>query len=111
MQFKSKYGEYDVRVAYRKYDNGRTAIVLHDTKDDETVCTATVNVPEIPLLNGYTFIKDYSENEGVLDFLLENKIVSLLKGRRNDVSVSDYVKVTVVRVLKQQPNPSNKTEG
>jgi hypothetical protein len=64
-----------VRVELGKYANGRTRINLIDDSDNEPYCTATTNLPEVLLLDNEVFIKDYSENEGVLDFLTTNNIV------------------------------------
>jgi len=64
-----------VRVELGKYANGRTRINLIDDLDNEPYATATTNLPEVLLLDNEVFIKDYSENEGVLDFLTTNNIV------------------------------------
>jgi len=64
-----------VRVELGKYANGRTRINLIDDSDNEPYCTATTNLPDVLLLDNEVFIKDYSENEGVLDFLTTNNIV------------------------------------
>jgi hypothetical protein len=60
---------------FRKYSNGRTAIQLIDTYDNEPVCTASVNV-EAPLNHDEVVIKNYSENEGVYEALLEAGIIN-----------------------------------
>ena len=36
---------------------------------------ATVNLPDVPLRSNEIIVKDYSENEGVLDFLIKEDIV------------------------------------
>ena len=64
-----------VRVELGKYANGRTRINLIDDSDNEPYCTATTDLPDVLLLDNEVFIKDYSENEGVLDFLTTNNIV------------------------------------
>jgi hypothetical protein len=64
-----------VRVELGKYANGRTRINLIDDLDNEPYATATTNLPEVLLLDNEVFIKDYSENEGVLEFLTTNNIV------------------------------------
>jgi len=64
-----------VRVELGKYANGRTRINLIDDSDNEPYCTATTDLPNVLLLDNEVFIKDYSENEGVLDFLTTNNIV------------------------------------
>jgi hypothetical protein len=58
-----------------RYINDRPVIQLISKKSGEPYLVATVNIPEIELESDEVLIKDYSENEGVLDFLEQNKIV------------------------------------
>jgi hypothetical protein len=55
-------------------NNGRTALILED-EDGHIVTVATVNVPEEKLAENEVIIKDYSENKGMLDWLIKNEIV------------------------------------
>jgi hypothetical protein len=68
-----------VTVSLKKYNNGRTAIELLEN-DLETgpvpYAVATVNMPDVLLADNEVLIKDYSENEGVLDFLIRYNIVT-----------------------------------
>jgi hypothetical protein len=64
-----------VRVELGKYANGRTRINLIDDSDNEPYCTATTNLPDVLLLDNEVIVKDYSENEGLLEFLTTNNIV------------------------------------
>lgn len=57
-------------------DNNRTALVLKDSYDDDEVAIATVNIPNYPLKDDEVIIKDYSENEGMLEILMKAEIVS-----------------------------------
>lgn len=66
----------DVVIQLHKYENNRTAIQLIDAVDNEPYATASVNVPDVLLLDNEVLIKDYSENEGMLDFLSKNNIVT-----------------------------------
>jgi len=69
--------EYQVTLEFGKYrGNNRVAITVVDAEDGEDLLVATVNLPDEPLEEGETVIKDYSENEGILKFLVENGIVS-----------------------------------
>lgn len=67
-------------VKFFTYQNGRTAIQLFDSNDHEPVCTATVNLPDAPLPDGYVFIKDWSENAGIYDALLNANIIGPVEG-------------------------------
>ncbi len=55
--------------------NGHTALSLYDAKTGEPVATASLNMPHVPLPPNQVFIKDYSENAGMLKALAEAGIV------------------------------------
>lgn len=65
----------EVVIQTRNYPNGRKAIELIDAEDNMPYAVATVNLPDVLLADNEVLIKDYSENEGILDFLVDNKIV------------------------------------
>lgn len=50
---------------------------LHTIEEDEPWLTATVNME--CLADGYIFVKDYSENQGILQVLIDHKIVHVIK--------------------------------
>jgi hypothetical protein len=64
-----------VSIKLDKYANGRTRINLIDALDNEPYAVATTNLPDVLLLDNEVLVKDYSENEGVLEFLTTNNIV------------------------------------
>jgi hypothetical protein len=86
---------YNVRLEKHKYANGRTALILADANDGEQVACATVNLPEHDLQPGEVFIKTWSENEPMLDFLVRNNIV-IDTGREVPTG---YVKARVCKLL------------
>jgi len=61
-------------VEYEKYCSGGIRIQLHDAEDGCPVATATVHLEGIP--RDYVAIKDYSENMGMLQVLINARIVS-----------------------------------
>lgn len=65
----------EVLVKKGKYSNGRTALELIDTEDGIPYATASVNLSDVLLEENEIFIKDYAENEGILNFLVQNNIV------------------------------------
>ncbi len=76
------HGLYDVYVVFasymNKYKDTKQHIVAIEIKDNDDGCPvarATVNVPEFPLEEGHVLIKNYSENAGILPWLIENNIV------------------------------------
>jgi hypothetical protein len=80
------------------YSNGGTAIQLFDTDDHAPVATATVWVPG--LAPDEVAIKDYSENEGMLETLLEAHIVKL----PHRYVLSGYVDIPVCHLC-EEPQP------
>ena len=78
-QLKTKYSEYTVILTGGTYANGRKAIRILDAEDGLPVMTATVNLPEVDLKDDEVIIKNYSENEGCLPFLITNGVVSAVE--------------------------------
>jgi hypothetical protein len=64
-----KIKDWDCDLVLSGYvDSGNTAILLVDKTDGERIATATVNLSE-KLPEDQAYIKDYSENVGMLDAL------------------------------------------
>ena len=94
--FQSKYKAYQVYLRFNKYrSTNRTCIELREAQNHEPILVASVNLEDAPLEPGEMLIKDYSENEGVLDFLVSNGIV----GRPKRWFSSGWVTVPVVDLL------------
>ncbi len=72
---KTTYIDEDVIISKGSYDNGRLAIMLHDPETFEPIAKVTVNIPEIYLRDDEIIVKDYSENEGMSDWLIENDLI------------------------------------
>ncbi len=62
---------YIVYAVGRYYEKRRRAIQLLDASDGSLVATATVNIPDSPLGEDEVFIKNWSENEGVLPSMID----------------------------------------
>ena len=88
--FKGRFGKADVHVNKYQYSNGRTALELSDTADNFPFMRLTVNMPEVYLKDDEVIIKDYSENEGALDFVLKNKIC-VLRNKYNNSHVTVHI--------------------
>lgn len=58
------------------YSNGRPAIELVNQKTNEPILAATINLPLVSLSDKEVIIKNYSENEGILDVLIYSNIIS-----------------------------------
>lgn len=73
-EVKFKYWECDVCVGW--YNNGRLAIQLVDSENGEPVAKATVNLPHVVLEEDEIAVKNWSENEGMLEALQNAYIVT-----------------------------------
>ena len=71
-----KFKTWDCVVAFAMYGNKRTAIQLFDAETHEPIATASVNLINEPMEADEIAIKDYSENEGMLDALVKAGVVS-----------------------------------
>jgi len=91
--FTNKYSEVVIQV--KQYSNGRPALVLLDFEDGSPYAVATVNLPELNLEDNQTFVKSYSENAGMLEFLVKNNIVKYTGKQASN----DFVTVDVVEVI------------
>ena len=69
MIVKTKYGEYHVSIEWGVYPNGRRAMKLMDDSNGFPIMIATVNLPGHHLEENEVFIKNWSENEGILEEL------------------------------------------
>lgn len=66
---------YTCRLVLNRVVTGHTRIDLIDVKDGCPVTTATKGVPDLPVEPGVVFVKDYSENEGLLEVLTKAGVV------------------------------------
>jgi len=67
----------DVVVTLHSSFSGTMGITLFDNEDGLPYATATIHSSTILLMPNEVIVKNYAENEGILDFLLKNNIVSL----------------------------------
>lgn len=81
-------------VHFSRYASGNLRIDLRDA-DGFPFATCTTDLPGKRLTSQVAYIKDYSENIGVLDLLIRNKIISEPLG----YMPSGYVRIPMCRVL------------
>jgi hypothetical protein len=79
-----------------KYSNGRQAIELI-CENGEPMCMATVNVPALALAKDEVIIKNYSENEGILEVLISAGIVK----ETGETVKMGFVECPIVKLLIQ----------
>lgn len=71
-----KYKSWKCYLEFGEYPNGRKAIELMNAKDGDPVLVATVNLPNEFIELDEVIIKTYSENDGVLEVLINAGVVS-----------------------------------
>jgi len=91
LQFKHWTGE----IKLAQYNNGRTALQLMDVDTGELILVATVNFPDVHLEPNQVIIKNYSENEGITDVLMEGGII----GPPLNKILSGFVTVNIHELL------------
>lgn len=69
-----EFAGFKCEIQIRKYQSGYKAITLIDQEDSMPVATATVNVEG--LTSDEVAIKDYSENKGMYDALLNAGVIT-----------------------------------
>jgi hypothetical protein len=91
----SPFGErYLLFIRTETYRDGKIRIQLYDSVDGTPYATATTNIEE-NLEQGEVAIKDWSENEGILEFLVQNQIVK----EPHRFVKSGYVKVPICELI------------
>lgn len=66
------YGErYELIPELGRYGNGRLAITLVDATDGEPFATVTVNIPNKYIAPDEVAVKDWDENERVVEVLVQ----------------------------------------
>jgi hypothetical protein len=74
-----KFRDWNCMIRIEKYVNSsddRKALLLVDHETEEEIAVMTINVPEERLEDDEVIIKNYSENEGILDMLIDACIIS-----------------------------------
>lgn len=74
LAIRTKYIHDECILSIGHYPNDRIALVLR-TPEDEPVAVLTTNLPNNPMRDDEVAIKDYSENEGVLQCLIDHRLV------------------------------------
>ncbi len=86
-----------VKAVFQQYMNGRTAIELIEIESGEPYAMASVNLDDEELKEDEICIKDYSENEGVLDLLVDAGYVS----QPVRFADSGFVVIPICKLLKR----------
>ena len=73
---KVTFNNWDCILEKKTYPNNRIALQLIDAEDGSPVAMVTVNLPNEQLNDNEVLIKDYSENEGMYQALVDAKVIS-----------------------------------
>ena len=91
-----EFAGYSCLLVKAQYSNGRTALQLVDQDDGEMVATATTNIPEVTLKADEIIIKNYSENDGMLQCLVDAGYVA----ETGKVTRTGHCIVPIAKLLK-----------
>lgn len=72
---KTKYSKGG-NIRFAKYECNQIAMFIVDPETGEVQAKATVAIPEAPLLGNHVWIKDWSENEGMFNALIDANIIT-----------------------------------
>lgn len=70
-----RFKHWQCKIVPGRYENNRLALKLVDMVDEEPIAKITVDVSEIPRIPGYIHVKDWDENEGMFQALMDAGIV------------------------------------
>lgn len=87
---------YKLSVIFDKYTSGQNAIMLYDMSDGFPFMTASAALTNVELESDDVAIKNYSENEGILETLIEAGIVS----QPHSYIPSGYANFPICKILK-----------
>jgi len=90
------YQGFRVNIKLGRYYGGNLAVQLEE-EDGQPFATASINVKELDLAGGEFVCKDYSENEGMLNFLLSNGIAEDTGRKVN----TGYVNSSILKLITQ----------
>lgn len=89
------YNGEKVRLFLGKYIHPANNALFMETMDGDPHATCSINLEtEIPVGEDLIFIKDYSENEGMTDFLLKNGVIEQIIGSKQ----SGYIYAPVAKL-------------
>jgi hypothetical protein len=87
---------YKLSVSLSEYSNGQNAILLYDTADGFPYATASVSLPNYEMDSDEVAIKNYSENEGILESLITAGIIS----KPHLIITSGHVNIPICKIIK-----------
>ena len=94
-----QFKDWRCRLYLASYSDGNTALSMYDTEDGSAIACVSINLapvePELLEDRALIYLKDYSENEGMLDLLVAEGIVE----RTGHTRQSGYIEAPLVRII------------
>ena len=94
-----QFKDWRCRLYLASYSDGNTALSMYDTEDGSAIACVSLNLvpvePELLEDRALIYLKDYSENEGMLDLLIAEGIVE----RTGRYRQSGYIEAPLVRII------------
>jgi hypothetical protein len=88
--------EQNCQLRFDKYQDGSTAMLIRSSRGDPLI-KVTAYLPKVVLEEDQILVKDYSENEGILQCLIELEIIEELEDL--DPIPSGYAILNVCKLL------------
>jgi hypothetical protein len=98
IEHKMPFGDetYKLSVSFNKYQNGQNVIQLFDMADGFPFVMASVALTNVELDSDDVAIKNYSENEGILESLMAAGIIT----KPHSFVPSGYVNIPICKIIK-----------
>lgn len=86
--------------------NSQAMYIQMKNKDEGDILTVTVNMPDYFYQENTTTIKNYSENRGITDFLIDLDIIDFVYSKKhcnpyaNDDETIDYCEINIEELKK-----------
>ena len=94
-----QFKDWRCKLYLASYSDGNTALSMYDTEDGSAIACVSLNLvpvePELLDDRALIYLKDYSENEGMLDLLIDEGIVE----RTGRYRQSGYIEAPLVRII------------
>lgn len=89
----------ELTTYWGQYNNGRIALTIVDEAPEEgPIATATVNLPDANIPKNAIAVKNYSENEGMVDTLVASGVI---KPEPLKFIMSGFVSIGVYELTKE----------
>jgi len=98
IEHKTPFGgeTYKLSVSFSKYKNGQNVIQLFDMADGFPYAMASVSLTSVDMDSDEVAIKNYSENEGILESVISAGIIT----NPHSFVPSGHVNIPICKIIK-----------